>query len=69
MPSIVPMPWRTRFFAASMRLLSAPALEKAIEIANALLEDGIAKGKAIVIAIAQAKCSARNHGLPTWGNE
>lgn len=47
------MPWRTRFFAASMPLLSAPAREKAIEIANALLEDGIAKGKAIVIAITQ----------------
>jgi uncharacterized protein YdaT len=35
--------------------------EKAIEIANALLEEGMEEGKAIRIAIAKAKEWARSH--------
>ena len=38
-----------------MRRLSPTAREKAIEIANALLEEGMDEGKAIRIAIAKAK--------------
>jgi len=48
-----------------MRHLSAAARAKAIEIANALLAEGMDEGKAIRIAIAKAKEWARGHGLPT----
>ena len=47
-----------------MRHLSAATREKAIAIANALLADGMDEGKAIRIAIAQAKRWAQDHGLP-----
>jgi uncharacterized protein YdaT len=49
------MPWNSEFFPASMKHLPPPAREKAIEIANALLEEGMDEGKAIRIAIAKAK--------------
>ena len=58
------MPWNASYFPASMRRLSAPARDKAIAIANALLADGMDEGKAIRIAIAQAKRWAADHGLP-----
>lgn len=58
------MPWNASDFPVSMRHLSAGAREKAIEIANALLADGMDEGKAIRIAIAQAKRWAQHHGLP-----
>jgi uncharacterized protein YdaT len=38
-----------------MEHLSAPVREKAIEIANALLAEGMDEGRAIRIAIAKAK--------------
>jgi uncharacterized protein YdaT len=38
--------------------------EKAIDIANALLEEGMDEGKTIRIAIAKAKEWARHHQLP-----
>jgi uncharacterized protein YdaT len=37
--------------------------EKAIEIANALLEEGMEEGKAIRIAIAQTTEWARSHAV------
>jgi uncharacterized protein YdaT len=46
-----------------MRHLEPVVREKAIEIANALLEEGMEEGKAIRIAIAKAKEWARRHGL------
>ena len=49
------MPWNETHFPRSMSRLPAPVREKAIEIANALLEQGYDEGKAIRIAIAQAK--------------
>ena len=49
------MPWSTARYPASMRNLSPDVREKAIEIANALLEDGYEDGRAIRIAIAKAK--------------
>jgi uncharacterized protein YdaT len=58
------MPWNAAHYPVSMRHLSGPAREKAIAIANALLADGMDEGKAIRIAIAQAKRWARHHGLP-----
>jgi uncharacterized protein YdaT len=57
------MPWSTDRFPTSMRHLSEPVREKAIEIANALLAEGMDEGKAIRIAIAKAKAWAERHGL------
>lgn len=63
------MPWNASDFPVSMRYLSQAAREKAIEIANALLADGVDEGKAIRIAIAQAKRWAKEHGLPQRDDE
>ncbi|HTP45785.1 MAG TPA: hypothetical protein VMQ50_02535 [Casimicrobiaceae bacterium] len=49
------MPWNSSYFPASMKHLPPRVREKAIEIANALLAEGIEEGKAIRIAIAKAK--------------
>jgi uncharacterized protein YdaT len=49
------MPWTTDRFPPAMQPLPAAAREKAIEIANALLAEGYDDGRAIRIAIAQAK--------------
>jgi len=56
------MPWNSEYFPSSMAHLPAVVRAKAIEIANALLEQGYDDGKAIRIAIAQAKrwATARN---------
>lgn len=55
------MPWDTAHFPRSMLNLQEPVREKAIEIANALLSDGYEEGRAIRIAIAQAKRWAETH--------
>ncbi len=49
------MPWTLTRYPASMSHLSPSVRAKAIEIANALLEAGKDEGKAIRIAIAQAR--------------
>lgn len=49
------MPWSIAYYPASMRSLPAPVLAKAIEIANALLQEGMDEGRAIRIAIAAAR--------------
>lgn len=59
-----PVPWTYADFPASMRRLAPAAREKAIEIANALLLEGMEEGRAIRIAIAKAKEWAEHHGLP-----
>lgn len=58
------MPWNSDYFPAAMNHLSQVARHKAIEIANALLAEGMDEGKAIRIAIAKAKAWAAEHGLP-----
>jgi uncharacterized protein YdaT len=55
------MPWNDTHFPRSMAQLAAPVRAKAIEIANALLEEGYDEGRAIRIAIAQAKRWADAH--------
>jgi uncharacterized protein YdaT len=55
------MPWNASYYPASMRHLDAAVREKAIEIANALLDEGMDEGKAIRIAIAKAKEWALHH--------
>ena len=49
------MPWSEAYYPRSMRNLPPEVRLKAIEIANALLEEGYDEGKAIRIAIAKAK--------------
>jgi uncharacterized protein YdaT len=54
----VTMPWNSTYFPVSMKHLLPLVREKAIEIANALLDEGMEEGKAIRIAIARAKAWA-----------
>ena len=49
------MPWTADRYPTSMRRLPPWVRDKAIEIANALLGEGMDEGKAIRIAIAKAK--------------
>jgi uncharacterized protein YdaT len=49
------MPWTAERYPPSMRRLAPVVRLKAIEIANALLEEGMDEGLAIRIAIAIAK--------------
>lgn len=58
------MPWTETYFPPAMRHLSDAARVKAIEIANALLAEGMDEGQAIRIAITKAKRWARQRGLP-----
>jgi uncharacterized protein YdaT len=55
------MPWDATRYPASMQNLPARVREKAIEIANALLAEGMEEGKAIRIAIAKAREWAAHH--------
>jgi uncharacterized protein YdaT len=54
------MPWNEGDYPESLKNFTAPIRNKAVEIANALLEDGMEEGRAIAIATAQAK---------EWGDE
>ncbi|GAA3404453.1 DUF2188 domain-containing protein [Paenibacillus hodogayensis] len=49
------MPWTKDDYPDSLKHFMAPIRHKAIEIANALLEDGYGESRAISIATAQAK--------------
>jgi uncharacterized protein YdaT len=51
------------YYPASTKNLPPVLREKAVEIANALLEEGMEKGKAIRIAIAQTTEWARSHAV------
>ena len=57
------MPWNESYYPRSMEHLPSLVRSKAIEIANALLEEGYEEGKAIRIAIAKAKEWAERRGL------
>lgn len=61
---VCPMPWTDERFPVSMRHLEPRIRSKAIEIANALLEQGYEEGKAIRIGIAKAKEWAKHHAPP-----
>jgi hypothetical protein len=62
--SLTGVPWNEESYPASMRRLAPPVRRKAIEIANALLEEGYEEGKSIRIAIAKAKEWAAQHAPP-----
>lgn len=49
------MPWNENYYPPSMRNLPLEVRLKAIEIANALLQEGYEEGRAIRIGIAKAK--------------
>lgn len=55
------MPWSQEHYPKSMEHLPDEVRDKAIEIANALLAEGMDDGRAIRIAIAKAKEWARHH--------
>ncbi|MHB9024899.1 MAG: DUF2188 domain-containing protein [Armatimonadota bacterium] len=57
------MPWLENDYPASMKNLTPEVRNKAIEIANALLEDGYEEGRAIAIGTAQAEEWAQNRGI------
>lgn len=49
------MPWNKNDFPDSFKNLDTPVRSKAIEIANALLRDGMEEGRAIAIATEKAR--------------
>lgn len=49
------MPWSESNYPVSMKNLPEPVRAKAIEIANALLEEGYDEGRAIAIGIEKAR--------------
>ena len=59
------MPWNPDHLPASMKHLSPAVREKAIDIANALVDEGMAEGMAIRIAIARTQEWGRHH-LPSY---
>lgn len=58
------MPWSEHDYPISMKNLADPTRHKAIEIANALLEEGYEEGRAIAIATAQAEKWAQRRDKP-----
>jgi uncharacterized protein YdaT len=60
------MPWTPERYPPAMRSLPEEARIKAIEIANALLEEGCDEGRAIRIAIAAARRWAWRHLPYDW---
>ena len=57
------MPWTSERYPVSMKHLHPLVREKAVEIANALLESGHPEGRAIRIAIARAREWASRRAL------
>jgi uncharacterized protein YdaT len=57
------MPWSKDDYPISWKNLTARVRQKAIEIGNALLEDGYEEGRAIAIATAQAEKWAENRDI------
>ncbi|WLV25096.1 DUF2188 domain-containing protein [Aciduricibacillus chroicocephali] len=57
------MPWDMNDYPASMKNLEKPVKKKAINIANAMLDEGYEEGRVIPIAIEQAKEWSENHSV------
>jgi uncharacterized protein YdaT len=55
------MPWDKLNYPVSMKNLKPAVREKAIEIANALLKEGMEDGRAIAIATSRAEEWAKIH--------
>ncbi|MEC1612144.1 DUF2188 domain-containing protein [Bacillus mojavensis] len=54
------MPWSMKDYPASLKNLEKPVKKKAIEIANAMIDEGYEDGRAIPIATSKAKEWAKN---------
>ncbi|NTU27790.1 DUF2188 domain-containing protein [Bacillus tequilensis] len=54
------MPWSMKDYPASLKILDKPVKKKAIEIANAMIDEGYEDGRAIPIATSKAKEWAEN---------
>ncbi len=57
------MPWTEDDYPVSMKNLTPEVRQKAIEIANALLAQGYAEGRAIAIGTKQAEEWGGHHGI------
>ena len=57
------MPWTKENYPVSLKNLMAPVRNKAIEIANALLNEGMDEARAIPIATARAEEWATNRNM------
>lgn len=55
------MPWNKNDYPPSMKNLDPRVRRKAVEIANALLEDGYDEGRAIAIGTVKAEEWDKNH--------
>lgn len=55
------MPWSKNDYPQSMKNLDERVRNKAVEIANALLDEGYEEGRAIAIATAKAEEWDENH--------
>lgn len=62
------MPWSKNDYPVSMKNLPEPIRHKAIEIANALLEDGYDEGRSIAIGIDRARSAEgrKDDGRPHY---
>lgn len=58
------MPWTYSDYPASMKNLETEVRYKAIDIANALLDEGYNEGRAIAIGTAQAEKWAQHRDKP-----
>lgn len=58
------MPWNSQNYPESLKNFTPEVREKAIEIANALLEEGHDESSAIAIATDRAKDRALRRGIP-----
>jgi uncharacterized protein YdaT len=57
------MPWNHKNYPESMKNLTPEVRDKAVEIANSLLEKDYEEGKAIAIATAKAEEWAENRDI------
>ena len=62
------MPWNEQHYPVAMKRLTPVTRMKAIEIANALLAEGMDEGKSIRIAIAKSKGWAIHHSKIEMNN-
>jgi len=63
------MPWNEQHYPAAMKHLAPITRMKAIEIANALLAEGMDEGKSIRIAITKSKEWAIHHSMSEMNND
>jgi uncharacterized protein YdaT len=58
------MPWSEDNYPVSLKNLTPQVRKKAIDISNALLDQGYEEGRAISIGTSQAEEWANNRGIP-----